>query len=73
LTKTLEELKEIASKHLTSQLEMMKELPTLNVMDSTIFHHWYVTNPTQKKITEISFKLKKLKAEDLPSSAIENV
>ena len=53
LTKTLEELKEMAIKHLTIQLEMMKEVPTMNFKDIMDFIKWYSEHPFRKELNEI--------------------
>jgi hypothetical protein len=54
LTKTLEELKEMAVKHLSMQLEMMEELSSLSFQDVMYFIPWYTNHPIQDKIVEQS-------------------
>ncbi|MDN5847780.1 MAG: hypothetical protein L0H53_16065 [Candidatus Nitrosocosmicus sp.] len=65
---TLEELKEMAEKHLSIQLEMLRKLPSLNIKDALYFSQWYTFNPLQNDITDMAIRLKNLKKEDLPSS-----
>ena len=67
MTKTLEELKEIAIKHLTLQLEMLKELPSLNLQDAIYFGLWYPSHPLQDEIQKWAVGLGKLKKQDFVS------
>jgi hypothetical protein len=50
LTKTLEELKEMAIKHLTIELEMVKELTKLNFQDVMYFIPWYSHHQIRQEI-----------------------
>lgn len=53
MTKTLEELKEMAIKHLTIELEMVKELPSLNFQDVMYFIPWYTHHEIRHEINGI--------------------
>jgi hypothetical protein len=57
LVKTLEELKEIARQSLVLQLEVMKEITSLNIKDATYFIKWFTNHPLGKDITKISRSL----------------
>ena len=67
MVKSLEELKEIATHHLSLQLEMLKELPTLNLKDALYFGTWYPSHPLQDEIQKWAIGLGKLKKQDFIS------
>jgi len=64
LSKSLQELKELAYKQFNMQLELIKELPSLKFTEAVEFKNWYANHPLQKEILERDKKSSTLK-EDL--------
>jgi hypothetical protein len=52
MTKTLEELKEMAEKHMSIELEMVKALAQLNFQDVMYFIPWYTHHQIRKEIDD---------------------
>ena len=61
MTKTIEELKEMAIKQFNIQLKLMKILPTLNFTEAMDFQTWYVNHPLNIEILSRSQKSSNLK------------
>lgn len=61
----------MALQHLTLQLEMLKELPSLNLKDALYFGLWYPSHPIQDEIQEWAIRLRKLKGKDFVSGKPE--
>jgi hypothetical protein len=53
LVKTLDDLKEMAEKHLSIELEMIKGLKQLNFNDVMYFIPWYSHHKMRQEIDEI--------------------
>lgn len=53
MAKTLEQLKEMAEKHLSIELEMIKGLTQLNFKDVMYFIPWYSHHEIRQEIDEI--------------------